>query len=697
MFRLTRLLRKFTACIIVGIILLTPNLLFVFTISASVSPIFEESQLGTTIFVDQNNLNGPWVGTKQHPLRQISAALDVAHPYDTIFISGGVYKETLLLSFPIRLIGIDSPVIDGGYEDKIIFIQSSDVYIDNLQIVHSDGDANDAGLFLKQASNITITNCIIHHTKTGIFLNQSNNVLINNSWFFHSGNAIRTNQSSNILIQNCDFARNSMGLLAQYSSDIDIFYSLFNANGLSCFFDHSSELSIQQCNISNNSVNKGGIFFSDSSNIIVTDTLFRHNGVGISFSNVSSVIVNYCNFVRNTHFAISFRKASRQVEISNCSIQHNIRNGIYIESGNSCKISHSNVMENAIYGILTKPSVTCIAKDNWWGHPTGPWYSFITRSNKVSLFQGKVFVSPWQKTSFSSVGIRYNVAKPRYNNTFDEPISIPCEEVDTDDDKIPDWWEEKWGYPKDEKNDHEQLDPDGDGLTNIQEWYTDKYGSDPFHKDIFLELDWMHCDDTESNKPDELWLQPIVDSYAEHNITLHIDLGSLGGGEEIHYECRHVPTYAALEDMYWKYFLENDLQNPRKNIFHYGLLCNFCPDLNFPFVGWNALDSFAISVEWLAQTYPQYERQQLIAGGIAHHFGHTLGLIADTYQGIDNMDTLRFFSASWWNFHNYQSCMNYYYKFRKLTLSDGSDLPGDFNDWEHLDFSFFQRGTYEEI
>lgn len=648
------------------------------------------------LYVDTYNSYGPWTGSAQHPFKTISQALDSASPYDTIRINDGEYNETLKILFPVQLIGQGSPIINGGYQPEVVSVNSSNVLIKNIELSHSNGYKTNAGIRINQGDNVNISHCIIHHTKTGIFLNESSNITISDSWFFHTGNAILSNHSSNTVITNCDFARNSMGLLLQYSNEFDLLCSTFRSNGLTLFLDQSLNITIQQCNITDNSVNKGGIFLSDSKKILVDNTLFRHNGVGISFSNVSSAVVDNCDFIKNTHFALSFRQASEQIIISNSSIQDNIRNGIYIESGNSCVITRSHIVNNAMYGILSTSGSTCLAKDNWWGQPLGPLQSFLSRINKISFFKGQIVTIPWQKNPFDHVGITQLIPSPRYNHTFDEIIPIPCEDVDSDNDNVADWWEEKWGYPINETNNHLMLDPDGDGLNNVQEYYMDEFGSDPFHKDIFLELDWMRCDNGKSNRPDETWLQQIIDSYAEQNITLHIDTGSMGGGEEIYYACDHIPTYAALEDMYWKYFLNNDLQNPRKNIFRYGLLCNYCPDLNFPFVGWNAMDSFAISVEWLSETYPQYQRQQIITGGIAHHLGHTLGLIADTFEGIDNMDTIRLFSASWWEHLNYRSCMNYFYKYREFSLSDGSHGPGDFDDWDRLDFSFFQKGTYDE-
>ena len=68
---------------------------------------------------------------------------------------------------------------------------------------------------------------------------------------------------------------------------------------------------------------------------------------------------------------------------------------------------------------------------------------------------------------------------------------IPPNINDTDSDKVPDWWELQYGYDPYTWNDHGSLDPDLDGLTNDEECYTSQWGSDPFSKDIFVEIDWM--------------------------------------------------------------------------------------------------------------------------------------------------------------------------------------------------------------
>jgi hypothetical protein len=276
---------------------------------------------------------------------------------------------------------------------------------------------------------------------------------------------------------------------------------------------------------------------------------------------------------------------------------------------------------------------------------------------------------------------------------YEKIIEFP--EKDSDLDGVPDWWEEKWDYDPYSPDDHKNLDPDGDALSNIEECYTYDYGSNPYIKDIFLEIDWMESGDSGiSNKPSSELINELKEIYENQGINLHIDTGILGGGEEIP-RCDLHFSFSKLRDLYWNFFLHNDLNNPRKGIFRYGVICKYCPDLNFPFIAWDHLDTFAVSSEWTKEVNPFVPIDNIIVGAIAHHLGHTLGILADTYDGIDNYESKKPFTIQWWKFRNYKSSMNYYWKYKIFSLSDGSHGRGDFDDWSSLDFSFFKNSHFE--
>ncbi len=647
-------------------------------------------------YVNQSNSLGPWDGSIHFPFQHITDAIASVNSYDAIFVANGTYREILTISIPLSLIGISTPLLEGTYNQTVVLVKTDDVLIKNFIIECSGGFSNDAGISVESGSNLSIIDCVVHHTKNGISIDNSSDIILERCFFFHNGNGINVQGSNNVHIQECDFAHNAIALVGLDSFSLSTIESTFQGNGISAVFDRVSSLQFHNCNLSDNSVNKGGFIFSNATGTSIFNCLFYHNGDAISISNCDNMTIDRCSFVFNTHFALSMRKPSKNIHVVSSNISNNLRTAFYLEKGNRCIITRSHIFGNYLYSISAELLSLYDASDNWWGTSLGPLYPQMIITNKIKNFQGWYLCIPWSTLPFSSVGVFFEeIPSPRYSHSFDvTPSYYTIQGDDTDKDGAPDWWENKWGYNPSEWNDHLHLDPDKDALTNLEECYTDSYGSNPFFKDVFLEIDWMMCPEPDVNRPNETLLQIVVDSFAQHNISLHVDIGTLGGGEPIPDDCDHRVVYTALENLYWQYFLHNDQLNPRKGIFHYGIICNYCPDLNFPFMGWDTFDSFAVSAEWLEQDFFQYDRDQLIVGGIMHHLGHTLGLIADVFPGIDNVDVINPFSIQWVFYRNYESSMNYLYKFNVFTYSEGSNGEGDFDDWDHLRFDFFKYSVF---
>ncbi len=663
----------------------------------TISPIEEVSSLTIypdIIYVDDNNINGPWDGSIEHPYRFIQQAIDHSKDGDIIKVLPGRYKEEIVINKQIYLIGADknNTILDGIYNSSIIYIKTDNVDIYNFTIKNSGGGLKDTCISIS-ANNINIYNCLFYNSRRGIIC-KGGGIFFSHCTFYKNGEGLYLSTSKKISIENCSFIKNALAVNIENTENIKVSNSFFSLNGISIQGCHIQKLVVEECILTDNSVNRGGIILLNSKDAYISNSRLIHNGIGISISSSNNISITYCTLSKNTHYAIIIRKPSSNISILNSIISNNLRCGIYIEKNNYCLILHNNIVGNKLYGICLYNSI-CNARYNWWGSPLGPRFISFSTTNIIKNHMGKVYIVPWSKKPLPNVGI---------NNITDvfidtpgiiENYSISFNETDSDNDGVPDWWEEKWGYNPYVWDDHRHLDPDDDGLNNIEECYTDIYGSNPFHKDIFLEIDWMESHSNLSNKPPLDFLNQIIDVFNSHNITLHIDIGELGGGEEISDVSICSNSYSTILYIYWEYFLHENPLNPRKGIFHYGVICNYCPDVNFPFIGWDNLDSFAISIRWLHSIYPHIPRGKLIAGAIIHHLGHTLGLIADTYDGIDNLGTLQIFSIPWWNYINYKSCMNYFYKFKVLSFSDGTHGRGDFNDWENMDLKFFKNSDFK--
>ena len=283
--------------------------------------------------------------------------------------------------------------------------------------------------------------------------------------------------------------------------------------------------------------------------------------------------------------------------------------------------------------------------------------------------------------------------------------------TDYDNDSVPTEWECKWGYDPMEWDDHANLDPDQDGLDNVEEYLTSQWGSDPFRKDIFLELDQMEIGPNgEGHFVPEQSKQLLKDAFGKHNIVLHIDDGCMGGGEIIPFDDN--VTTEEMQNIYWNYFLHGDPDNWRQGTFHYGLILYHAA--RYPgFVWWGGedpvLDSFQISTDHhdaIAKENPFYlflryksfnpdeKRAIIYAGAMMHETGHTLGIFSGNTPGCDDQVGKYIWQKDWWKWGPYKSCMNYRYVYALVDYSDGSRGKNDFDDWGRIDLTFFQRDLW---
>lgn len=294
---------------------------------------------------------------------------------------------------------------------------------------------------------------------------------------------------------------------------------------------------------------------------------------------------------------------------------------------------------------------------------------------------------------------------------------------DDDNDEIPIEWEHKWGHYsyydwRDDEyrhywiydpfifDDHRNLDPDEDGLNNVEEYLTSQWRSDPFRKDLFIEIDQMEIGPNgEGGFFPEKSKELLRTSFARHNIVLHLDDGSLGGGQ------KNIPfdentTQNELKSLYHNFFLNGDENYWRKNVFHYALIVYMASYPGFVFIGDDQADSLQLSTkahDKIAFRYPIINRlywlrmdldtirAYVYAGAFMHETGHTLGIFHGNTPGCDDQVGKYPYQVHYWKWRPYRSCMNYVYVYRFVDYSDGSRGKNDFNDWGRIDLTRFQR------
>lgn len=648
-----------------------------------------------TIYVDDDNTYGPWNGSYEYPYQTISDGIQQAANDDLVFVFNGIYHETLIINKSIDLCGEqqNTTIIDGLNTGSVVTIVSDSVDLRGVTLRNSGGYQDDAGIKIA-AQGATITSCTIFRTRTGISLENVQRPLITNCRFHTNGYGIVSRSSTFVSLDHCTFYHNGIGAYFSETKNIRITNCYADTNSIGFLCEQSSTIHISESAACDNNDNEGGMFFQQCSGIDLFNCYLVHNGLGLNIVDSSEWYISRCTFSRNTHYACKIKNSALRSEVINCLFTQNFRYGMYVENS-TFNASFNNIYENEDYGLYAKSSFIDATR-NWWGSRFGPAHTGLPRADRIRWAFRDLSVVPWLKYPVTDVGPTWDLEgtfeKPSYSNPWPEQITFP--DLDTDGDQVPDWWENKWGYDPTAWDDHQHLDPDKDSLNNIEECFMDHYDSNPFKRDVFLEFDWTESLIAgASNKPPVQEITQMIEAFARQNITLHVDTGELGGGEQIPASA-HV-SEADIISIYWDYFLHNDLNSPRPRIFHYGIICDYSEGAGFAVMGWDHLNSFVISAQILGERFPRYTREWVTMTSAMHEVGHTMGLIVTKFNGIDHYMTMKPIYKEFWVYSRYKSILNYLYTFSSMDFSDGSHGPGDYDDWGHLDFSFFKNTSFE--
>ncbi|MDG6228673.1 MAG: NosD domain-containing protein [Candidatus Thermoplasmatota archaeon] len=207
---------------------------------------------GKTIYVDDDNTNGPWDGSIEHPFQNIAEGIQASDAGDMVFVNSGTYAENIIIDRAISLIGEenDRPIIDGKINRDVILVTSSNVQIQGFCITQDDSNQNAGikinsdncyisrniidtctkGIYLNNSfycdlKNNTITSCLI-----GIYLFASHSNMIKNNTISDSATGIYIEESSkNIVIYN-NIQENSRGVFSSYATENSIKENTFLSN-----------------------------------------------------------------------------------------------------------------------------------------------------------------------------------------------------------------------------------------------------------------------------------------------------------------------------------------------------------------------------------------------------------------------------------------------------------------------------------
>ena len=270
---------------------------------------------------------------------------------------------------------------------------------------------------------------------------------------------------------------------------------------------------------------------------------------------------------------------------------------------------------------------------------------------------------------------------------------------DIDEDGVPIEWEHRWGYDPLTADNHAILDPENDGINNVEEYLTSQWYSDPFRRDLFLELDFMgDSPEGEISVMPESSKELMKNPFHKRNIVFNIDTGDINGGEIIPFE--EMTDQLTLLNYFEKYFIKDEKNEWIRGVFHYGIIVYktipagyaFSGDVQ-PFWGYHAgTNCFVISSSRMERNdkFNLKNIDYFYASAIVHEMGHNFGLKNGNPPGVDVQLSKWPWQIGWWIYKDYESIMNYHYTYKILDYSDGSNGGKDFDDWSNIDLSYFE-------
>jgi len=284
------------------------------------------------------------------PGDSIQTAVERAAAGGEVVVEPGVYRETIIVDKPLTLRSAGGAPVTVLRADEDAFVWRgvpiNDLIVGAVNVVRTEDvtvegfTVTDAleGIWLSVCLNCVVRDCVSYrNTSSGYYFWASQDCLLEGSLGADNAVGVYEGQSGNVTIQGSTFRLNKGGVAPH----------LGGGDGL------------------------------------------RFPGIGILSGNQSAGgdILN-CRCEANTEAGIQINMADRNKTIRGCHVSLNrvgMALGIRVE-----RVERNNILGNAEFGLEAFREID--ARDNWWGHPSGPAGSAGGQGDRAS---DSVLVEPW--------------------------------------------------------------------------------------------------------------------------------------------------------------------------------------------------------------------------------------------------------------------------------------------------------------
>ncbi|KYK32232.1 MAG: hypothetical protein AYK22_01745 [Thermoplasmatales archaeon SG8-52-3] len=325
-----------------------------------------------TIYVDDDNVNGPWDGTKEYPFNKIQDGIENSFSGDTIYVFNGTYNESVVIyEEHVNLIGEskENTIIFNKEKQYVVLVRNRyyGITISGFTVkTDTNNEEGYAGIALDIYSyNNYITDNIIFNNEVGVIIwGSDNNYVLNNTISDNIGICFKGGNDNNI-ISNNRIIDVVTGISSEDNSTSNIIeYNDISNAQIGIDLKHNTKNTNINQNIVSNTDN--GIYLNGYLNNSVTNNLLDNNNNGIYAHNANSKFSIFGNTIIENKNGI-YIDDNVYGNISGNFIENNTC-GIYCRGGRQSKslfIYNNNIAKNKNSGgIFTNHAINCKIYNN---------------------------------------------------------------------------------------------------------------------------------------------------------------------------------------------------------------------------------------------------------------------------------------------------------------------------------------------